>query len=83
MGASKEIRQWVQEWNQEELSAAIKLWGVIWHFNPAEASHRGGVFESHIRPCRQILESMSSDSIVPSREAMVTLLTEVERIMNN
>jgi hypothetical protein len=56
------------EWDQEELSAAVKPWGVTWHFNPAEASDRGGVFESLIRPCRQILESISSDFIVPSRE---------------
>jgi hypothetical protein len=69
--------------DQEELSAAVKAWGVTWHFNLAEASHHGGVFESLIRPCRQILESISSDSIVPSREVMVTLLTKVERIMIN
>jgi hypothetical protein len=81
--ASKEIRQWVQEWDQEELSAAVKPWGVTWHFNPSETSHHGGVFESLIRPCRQIVESISSDSIVPLREVMVTLLTELERIMNN
>jgi transposase InsO family protein len=63
-GASKEIRQWVQEWDQQELSAAVKPWGLTWHFNSAEAFHRGGVFESLIRSCRQILESISSDSIV-------------------
>jgi hypothetical protein len=73
-GASKEIKQWLQEWDQEELSAAVKPWGVTWHFNPAEASHRGGVFESLIRPCRQILELTSSDLTVPSHEVMVTLL---------
>jgi hypothetical protein len=78
-GASKEIRQWVQEWDREELSAAVKPWGVTLHFNPAEASYCGGVFESLIRPCCQILESISSDFIVPSREVMVTLLAEVER----
>jgi hypothetical protein len=33
-GASKEIRQWVQEWDHEEPSAAVKPWGVTWHFNP-------------------------------------------------
>jgi hypothetical protein len=82
-GASKEIKQWVREWDQEELRAAVKPWGVTWHFNPPEASHRGGVFESLIRPCRRILEAISSDFTVPSRELMVTLLTEVERIMNN
>ena len=82
-GASKEIKQWVKEWDQEELSAAVKPWGVTWHFNPPEASHRGGIFESLIRPCRRILESISSDFTVLSREVMVTLLTEVERVMNN
>jgi hypothetical protein len=83
MGASKEIKQWVQELDQEELSAAVKPWGVTWHFNPAEASHRGGVFKSLIRPCRRILKSISSDCTVPSCEVMVTLLAEVGRIMNN
>jgi hypothetical protein len=69
--------------DHEELSAAVKPMGTTWHFNPPEASHRGGVFESLIRPCRRILEAISSDFTVPSREVMVTLLTEVERVMNN
>jgi hypothetical protein len=56
---------------------------VTWHFNPLEASHRGEIFESLIRPCRTILEAISSDFTVPRHEVMVTLLTEVERIMNN
>jgi hypothetical protein len=30
-GASREIKQWVQEWDQEKLSAAVKPWGVTWH----------------------------------------------------
>jgi hypothetical protein len=77
-GASKEIRQLVQEWDRKELSAAIKPWGVTRHFNPPEASHRGGIFESLIRPCRQILEAISSNFTVPSCEVMVTLLAEVE-----
>ena len=78
IGASKEIKQWIKEWDREELSAAVKPMGIIWHFNPPEASHRGGIFESLIRPCRRILEAISADFTIPSREVMVTLLQGVQ-----
>ncbi|XP_047474085.1 uncharacterized protein LOC125028654 [Penaeus chinensis] len=57
--------------------------GIEWEFNPA-SSHFGGVWERMIRSVRKILYSLAKEKIVTlDDESLVTLMHEIEAILNN
>ena len=82
VGACKELRKSVQEWNQTRISAHLLKKEVDWHFNPPAASHMGGVWERQIRTIRRVLMGVISQQVLDD-EALMTLLTVVEGIINN
>ena len=82
VGACKELKRAVQEWNQAKISAHLLKREVDWHFNPPAASHMGGVWERQVRTIRKVLVSVISQQ-VQDDEGLITLLTIVEGIVNN
>lgn len=55
---------------------------IEFRFNPPRASHFGGVFESLIRLCRRPI-SLALDEQRLTEEAFITVLAEVERLINS
>ncbi|XP_048587461.1 uncharacterized protein LOC125570202 [Nematostella vectensis] len=55
---------------------------VEWHFNPPKASHYGGVWERMIRSIRKILRVLLGNQVVDD-ETLLTVMTEVEKILND
>ncbi len=56
--------------------------GIVWHFNLPYASHMGGVWERLVRSFKQTLKSAVREQFLCD-EALLTLATEVERILND
>ena len=57
---------------------------IKWHKNPPFASHMGGVWETQIRSAYAILASMlKTHGKSLDNEALLTLMTEVEGILNS
>jgi hypothetical protein len=82
VGAEAELRKLVQGLDQERISSGLLYHKIDWHFNPPEASHRGGVWERMIRTVRRLLSSISREQVVGD-ETLLTYMVEVERIINN
>ena len=82
VGACKELKRAIQEWNQAKISAHLLKREVDWHFNPPAASHMGGVWERQVRTIRKVLVSVISQQVLDD-EGLITLLTIVEGIVNN
>ena len=55
---------------------------IQWHFNPAAASHIGGIWERVIRSIRRILKALLQEQVV-NDEALLTFMVETERILND
>ena len=56
----------------------------MWHNNPPDASHMGGVWEHHIQSARTILEGLlKTHSRSLNDESLRTLMAEVEIIINS
>ena len=79
--AEKEIRSCIAEWNQDKLHEQLLQKDIQWIFNPPLGSHHGGVWERCIRTARKILSNLLQQQIVDD-ESLVTLMCEVEGIMN-
>jgi hypothetical protein len=60
----------------------LRIKGVTWHFNAPSARHTGGVWERVIRSIRRILAALTTEQTLDD-ETLVTLLVEVERILND
>ena len=81
-GAERELREALQRWNQEQINDRLRRDEVQWHFNPPEASHQGGVWECMIRSVRKVLRALLHEQVVTD-ETLLTLMAEVERILND
>ena len=81
--ADKELREGLQVLEQDVVASTLAGKGIAWHFNPAHASHMGGLWERLIRSTRKILQSLTHQQPALSDEALLTFIAEVERILNS
>ena len=80
----RELRESIGEWNQNFIESWLKQRSISWKFNPPSASHFGGVYEREIRSVRKVLSTVFRQQILKlNDETFVTILCEVECILNN
>ncbi|PIK33170.1 hypothetical protein BSL78_30017 [Apostichopus japonicus] len=79
--AQKELKKNLDALKGDKVGRFLAQRGVDWEFNPPGASHMGGIWERMIRSVRRILVNLLSQQTVTD-EALLTLMTEVEAILN-
>ena len=82
VAGEKELKQAIQEWNQTAIMDNLRQKETGWHFNPPTASHMGGSWERLIRSVKRELSILLREQ-VPSDETLLTVMAEVERILND
>ncbi|XP_060605456.1 uncharacterized protein LOC132757974 [Ruditapes philippinarum] len=82
IGANRELKKAISEWNKHQIQSAMLQKNVDWQFNPPAGSHHGGVWERMIRTVRQTLHSVVKEQTL-NDEALHTLFCEVESIIND
>lgn len=80
--ADKELKESIEEWNQQRIDGFCAQRGIQWIFNPPGASHMGGAWERMIRSVRQILKALLKEQVVCD-EVLHTVLTEATNILNS
>lgn len=87
MGARNELKKALGELNNDVVNNFLLSQGCDWiefKENVPHASHMGGVWERHIRTVRQVLAGILMDhGSQLDDEALRTLMTEVENIVNS
>ena len=87
IGAERELKKAYSEMNDNKIQSFMEGIGgdwIKWHKNPPFASHMGGVWERQIRSARAILASMlKTHGKTLDDESLLTLITEVEGILNS
>ena len=78
----RELRDSITSWNQKHIAKDLLQKGIAWHFNPPYASHMGGVWERLVGLFKRALKSVVGEQILDD-EALLTLTTEVEKILND
>ena len=82
VGAEKELRKEIRNWNQSQIHNVLLQKEVKWTFNPPCGSHHGGVWERMIRTVRKVLCSLTKQQTLTD-ESLQTLFCEVESIVNS
>lgn len=80
--ADKELRQAIGKWNQEMIKEFLQQKEILRVFNPPTALHIGGVWERMIRSVRKIFNAVLKEQNL-MEESLVTLMCEVEAILNS
>jgi len=86
VACNKELLACIKKWNCSQIDEACRIRNVDWKFQPANASHFGGVFEREIRTVRKILNSLLnefSNQVTMTDELLTTLMCEVECVLNS
>ena len=81
VGANKEIRASLLEWNQHQIHESLLQNDIKWIFNQPAGSHHGGVWERCIRTVRKIMMALMKEQITDD-EGLLTLMCEIESIVN-
>ena len=81
VGANRELRANIAEWNQEKIASVLSQEGIQWVFNPPAAPHMGGVWERLVRSCKRALNVVLHNQVVTD-EVLLTAMAEVESLVN-
>ena len=74
--ADKELKEAIEEWNQQRIDGFCAQRGIQWIFNPP------GTWERMIRSVRQILKVLLKEQVVCD-ELLHTVLAEATNILNS
>ena len=61
-GGERELRELIQQMNEEEIQAYAKTNGFIFRFSPPGTPHMGGVFESLIKSSKRAIRAVLKNS---------------------
>ena len=81
-GAKRILRESLQSLQQSKLNNFCLQLEIKWRFNPPYASHMGGIWERMIYSVRRILNALIQMQTL-TEEGLVTVMTEVEGILNS
>ena len=81
MGANNELRECINEWNQEKIGSVLSQEGIQWVFNPPVAPHMRGVWERLVRSCKKALNVVLQNQVLPD-EVLQTAFAGVEWLVN-
>ena len=55
VGRAREMREWIEAWNQSDIKQTLAQKQIKWTFNPPGAPHFGGVWERMVRSCKRAM----------------------------
>ncbi|XP_058455031.1 uncharacterized protein LOC131432642 [Malaya genurostris] len=82
IGANRELREALQNVNQNKLMEHFVSTDMKWKFNPPASPHFGGCWERLVQSVKKILNQINP-SRIPSEEILRNMLIEIEMIINS
>ena len=77
VGADRELRDCLQNWNQSKINDELLQHGIEWHFDPPAAPHFGGVWERLVQSCKRAIKAVLGNQTLTD-EVLLTVMAEVE-----
>lgn len=82
VGASKELKNALEQWNTEETHKKLNSFGTSWKFMTSGAPHQGGIYEAGVKSFKYHTRRVIGDQKWDYEQYM-TLLIEIEAILNS
>ena len=59
VGSARELKEYINSWNQNQITSELAQKHIAWKFNPPGAPHFGGVWERLVRSCKKAMGNRS------------------------
>ena len=82
VGAAREMREWIEAWNQSDIEQSLAQKQIKWKFNPPCALHFEGVWERMVRSCKKAMMSILGNRTLKD-DILSTTMCLVEQILNS
>ncbi|XP_064624606.1 uncharacterized protein LOC135486053 [Lineus longissimus] len=82
VGADRELKSSIDEWNQGQIEQDLQQRGIKWIFHPPTAAHMSGVWERLVKSTKKHLKAVAGTNLL-NDEGLRTLFAEVEAILNS
>ena len=82
VGAEKELRVALKEWNKEHIADQMEQHGIQWHFNPPSSPYFGGAWERLVQSANRALKVIAGEQLTTD-ETLLTFVAEVESLLNS
>ncbi|XP_075155406.1 uncharacterized protein LOC142228777 [Haematobia irritans] len=82
IGADRELREAIIHIDKNEIARKYTSSSTKWNFNPPASLHMGGAWERLVRSMKTVLYEILP-SRAPNDELLISLLNEVENIINS
>jgi hypothetical protein len=82
VGAERELREALEDLDQEKISNELTACGVRWIFNPPAAPWFGGAWEALVKSVKRALKVMLGN-VLTVDEVFLTVIAEVEAMLNS
>ena len=81
VGAAREMREWIEAWNQSDIEKSFVQKQIKWKFNPPGAQHFGGIWEPKVRSCKKAMMTIVANRTLTD-DVLSTTMCLVEQILN-
>ena len=81
VGAAKEIKQFIDNWNKQDIADNLTQKEIKWSMNPPGAPHFGGVRERLVKSCKRTMVAVLVERSM-SDEVLTTTMCLVEQTLN-
>ena len=81
IGAKRELREALEELDQDVIQKTLSTDGIEWHFIPPGSPHMGGCWERLVGSVKRALEATMNEQ-APREEILQTLFAEAEYSIN-
>ena len=82
VGAAREMRDWIEAWNQSDIEQSLAQKQIKWKFNPPGAPHFGGVWERMARSYKKAMMAIVGNRTLTD-DVLTTTMCLVEQILNS
>ena len=82
VGAVNELKEVFNQLDQEKIKRKTSAQRVKWLFNPPAGPHFGGVHEILVKAAKKAIYAVLGNGVVNDEE-LITILTEVEGLLNS
>ena len=82
VGADRELKQSLKEWNQSQIADFLSQKEIHWHFNPPGSPHFGGIWERLVQSCKKALKVVLHNQVVTD-EVLEIAFAETEAHVNS
>lgn len=82
VGANRELKQCIENLNQDQINNELSQKGIKWVFNPPASPHMGEVWERLVRSCKRTFKAVLNNQVLTD-EVLSTTMVEVEALINS